>query len=312
MSYAQSRIREFTIDWVSWALVGLLAVFQTLCYLLLSLDSQPSTVQTTSVSLGVGVVVLAIVEVLLLLGLFRLFKRLPDWLKSYIKRTVKYTVYTILYFGTQAGLYYLNPLYAVGFAMFAPVGAYLGYKIEGSEYLWILFNIAAIVAGATVVRFMAHAAAPVVVLVVMVLFTVYDHAAVNLSDIMGELVEFSSTAHLPNFLVIPNQRKCDMEAVFDGLSGDMEKPESVTLMIGLGDFIFPTLLAAAAFVSYGALNAIVAGTVAGTLLAAIVMRDALTRHEMLPALVWLNTGAILGFFAGIVASGTPVMLALGL
>jgi len=53
--------------------------------------------------------------------------------------------------------------------------------------------------------------------------------------------------------------------------------------------------------------------VGGTTIAAIILRDSLEHADGgLPALPWLNTGAIAGFLAGAVVGNVTLVTALGL
>jgi presenilin-like A22 family membrane protease len=89
--------------------------------------------------------------------------------------------------------------------------------------------------------------------------------------------------------------------VRDFLSGEKDtKPENLALLIGLGDFVFPSLLVASIYVASES-HVPVVTTIVGIVVATIVLRDSLERADGgLPALPYLNTGAIVGYGVGLV------------
>jgi len=85
------------------------------------------------------------------------------------------------------------------------------------------------------------------------------------------------------------------------------------MVIWVGDFMFPTLLSvSAATVVESVTSPVVLLTILGTMVAALVLRDAKTRAETLPALPWLNTGAIIGFLVGSLVVSESLIVLLGL
>jgi presenilin-like A22 family membrane protease len=317
MSYAHERFDTFQIDWLTVILVGLVGLFQGvslyaaqwLLDALARLDTEPT--QTTDITIGLEIIAIAAVEIAVILLLWRAWKRVPERLRRYVKTGVKVVgglaivvagLYTWAFNGFQ--------LNSIVLAAGATVSYWL---VKRYDMKWVLFNIAALTLGVGMTVAGAMQVAPVVVIVLMVAFTIYDHAAVNLSGIMGSLVEMSSSVGIPNFVVVPKTIRFDLSSVKTALQDDGEKPDNLAFMIGIGDFIFPTVLVVSAYVTLDSLALPVIGAIAGTVVAMIVLRDSLERaNSGLPALPWLNTGAIGGFVAGILVSGIPFMTALGL
>jgi len=220
----------------------------------------------------------------LMLLVWRGFKRLPERWKARIRRGLKTLFYPILWVASLFG-----------------------------TYRWLAFNMFAFGMGVIVTAMLSLQFAPVIILGIMVAFTIYDHLAVNLSNVMGDLVELSSNVRLPNFIVIPRTMDFDLADLREYINGERDtKPDSVAFVIGVGDFIFPSLLVGSAYINNG-ISVAVAGAVVGTLGAAIVLRDSLERaEEGLPALPWLNTGAIGGFLIGALVSTQTLVGAVGL
>jgi len=287
MSYAHDKLDGFTVDWLSSVLVALFILFQgAVLYIVHPAVTKTgiTATQSTSASEGGSLLLVVAVEIALLLVVWRGYKRLPEHWQARIRTALKTLFYPLLWL---AGLF--------------------------GNYRWLAFNMLAFGMGVILTSILSLQFAPVIVLGIMVAFTIYDHLAVNLSSIMGDLVAMSSSARLPNFIVIPHTMEFDLADLREFISGDQEtKPESVAFVIGVGDFVFPSLLVGSAYINSG-LTLVVAGTVVGTAIAAVVLRDSLERaEEGLPALPWLNTGAIGGFLLGALVSTQTLVGAVGL
>jgi len=313
MSYAHERLDGFTADWITMVLVGITAAFQglaiALVHKILSLSfEQPE--QSADITIGVDILAIAAVEIGAILLLWRGYKRLPDHWQKRVKNTLIVVGGIVMYY-VGLWLYWsldLTWVYILGFPLFYALLEF----VSNNDLKWVGFNLVAFGLGVFIVTSASFAVAPVVVLVLMVAFLIYDHIAVNLTDIMGDLVEMSASVGIPNFIVIPNKIHFDLGVLKEYITGERdEKPESVAFMIGVGDFVFPALLTVSTFISGAELAA--GGAFLGTLAATVVLRDSLERAESgLPALPWLNTGAIGGFIIGAVASSSSILVVLGL
>lgn len=301
MSYARPRLDRFTLDWLTVALVGLLAAFQVavLGTLEFLLAGQPVTTQETDLEIGIGFLAIATVEITILLVGWRAYRHLSETWQKRLKYGLLSLVLVSLYvFGLY--VYWLVDL-AWLYVILVPLGWYAVRLFSSSGFKWIAFNAVAFLLGTLVVVMGGLGLAPPVVILVMAAFTLWDHIAVTLSDIMDSLVELSSSIGVPNFFVIPNTLRFDMSALQDYLAGDVEtKPDALAAVIGLGDFIFPTLLLASVYAKTGGLTPASGGVIVGTSLAMILLRDAIEYSDNgLPALLWLNTGSIVGYAAGL-------------
>jgi presenilin-like A22 family membrane protease len=185
-------------------------------------------------------------------------------------------------------------------------------RVEPNGFAWIAWNmigvsvavIAAVIGGSTL--------APGLIIGLMVLFLAYDKIAVDWTNIMGDLVQFSQNARIPNVLIIPSTVRFDLDSLREYVNGG-EKPDNIGMVIGVGDFMFPTLLSVSAATAVESVTSpVVLLTILGTMVAALVLRDAKTRAETLPALPWLNTGAIIGFLVGSLVVSESLIVLLGL
>jgi len=281
--------RQFRVpvDRVTVALVALLVAFIAGTVGMLKLFQPITETQASDVTLGAEVIVLAAVEVTILLLAWRGYKRLPQWLKDKIRTVVKGVFFLSAYYMGLIGLYLIAPLSAYAWLIIAPVGFWKLKNWQMNGYTWIIWNLVALGLGVTITRLIAQSVAPIVIVPVMIVAMVYDYVAVNLSDIMGELIEFSTAASIPNFLVIPTTRTLDLEDAIEQI-GNGEKPDTVAFMIGLGDFVIPGIFIGSLWVSESGFSLLFAGAVVGVILAALHMRGVLHRREKgLPALPWL-------------------------
>jgi len=107
----------------------------------------------------------------------------------------------------------------------------------------------------------------------------------------------------------------------DPEADDSSLPERDALFIGLGDAVIPTILVASAafFIDAGtisvpliALNGPALGAMIGTLAGLLVLMHMVLQGRAHAGLPLLNGGAISGYLLGALASGVPLLVALGL
>lgn len=309
---ARNRIENLTVDRLTALLVGLVVFMNAAAIVLiphLQAAMPTASSQSSSLSIGPSLAGIVIVESLLIVGLFRLWRRVPAWLRWAIRRGV-----LVLLLATLLGVAYAAGELVQVLLQLSGLGLFIvSWKLlERLQLEWLLFNAAAVALGVVITASASLAIAPVVVLLVLLLIMAWDHFAVNLSDIMGDLVTWSTGAGIPNYVILPKRLRVDTDALGEFITGERdEKPDSVAGVIGIGDFVFPALLSVSAWVA--GVEAAALAAILGTTVAIVVLRDSLARaDEGLPALPWLNTGAMVGFATGIVMFGVPVTTALGL
>lgn len=308
--------RDFEIDWLSGALISLFAIVEGFALWMVhnrltsaSAPSQPT--QTASASMGGRIILLVAVEVAAIVILWRGYGYLSDKWQTRVKTVAKGIVLGIvLLMGYRVWTLTIGPAWQYILGVVA-LGA-IKRRVEPNGFAWIAWNIigisvaviAAVVGGSTL--------APGLIIALMVLFLAYDKIAVDWTNIMGDLVQFSQNARLPNVLIIPSTLRFDLDSLREYVNGG-EKPDNIGMVIGVGDFMFPTLLTVSAATAVESVTSpVVLLTVVGTIVAALVLRDAKTRAETLPALPWLNTGAIIGFLVGSILVSESLMALLGL
>ena len=303
MSYETSHIRRLSVDYVLVALIALTVVFQvgavSAAQYLETLTPPDTSTQTADLRISGILVALLIVESLLIIGLWRLYKRLGKrW-----QRLIKWGIVVSLA-GVAAPLaYHVYELYgwprvlaniAIGVCGYAAIK----YDV-GSHYRWMAFNLIAVAGGILITGLLGVNLSPIVVIPMLVLMLLWDKLAVDFSDLMGDLVDFSSSVSIPNFVLLPTQIRVDLASVREYIQDtDRERPRSIALVIGVGDLFFPALLTASAAIAYAdvwpAFGAFI-GTLAGT----VALKAELDRRDKgVPGLPWLNSGAIGGFVIG--------------
>lgn len=299
------RSLNIELDWITATLLGLFAGFQALTLYAVGLDFTPPQQQSASMVLPAKFFAVMLAEVAVLVAVWRAWQYLSEWLQTIIKYAIYGGIAGILasiYIPTVYSLFAAGQPAIAGIYAITPFTPYLLFKYtKADDYAWIAFNLIAFGIGVTATVIASHVLAPIALIPLMIGVLVYDYIAVDLTDIMGDLINFSSSVGIPNYLIIPSQPTVDLETVQDYVSGDSDgdQPESVAFIIGVGDFIFPTALVASSYIAHSAVTLAVAGGVLGTLAAAVTLRAALADGGALPALPWLNSGAILGYCVGL-------------
>lgn len=211
---------------------------------------------------------------------------------------------------------------------------------------WYIIDLAglAISIGACAVIGVSLSYVPIIVLMIGLL--VYDFISVYKTKHMLTLANGMMDMKLPILFVIPKQwsysyieedfsddedeeNKDESEAESDKAESKSaeskseidaaaeikkKKKKSDALFMGLGDAVIPTLLVVSAnhFIEHEGLISMPAlMTIVGTLVGFAVLMYIVSRGNPQAGLPFLNTGAILGFVAGILISGASISLSLG-
>jgi len=302
------------VDWISGVLIGLFLFIQSCALWVASLTvstapsesggSTASSTQATALLSAGEIILLAAVEISLILFLYRGYKKLPERWQYRVRTVIRYSLYSVLYvigflFAYAYGIEYVYLLgMPIAYVFFSKVKALL----SSNGLKWIAFNLVAVFIGIITVTIGGLNLSPRLVVVIMVAFLVYDYIAVTLTDIMGDFVQLSSSTRFPNFLIVPTQLRVDLATIHNYIEGNREdRPEELAVMIGLGDFIFPSVLVVSVFVAAEAtLSLPLFTTVVGLCLSVFVLRASLDRaDEGLPALPYLCTGSIIGYVTGL-------------
>ncbi len=176
---------------------------------------------------------------------------------------------------------------------------------------WYVIDIVGIIIGAGAASIFGISLAIVPTLLLLVLLAIYDYIAVYRTKHMVALAEGVMDLRLPILLVIPKHWK------YSFLTETFDKEEREAFFMGLGDAVMPTLLVVSAnfFVrtgSYtlpliGAVNIPAIGAIVGTFVGFSVLMGFVLKGKPQAGLPFLNSGVILGYVAGSMIAGSPLI-----
>lgn len=163
-------------------------------------------------------------------------------------------------------------------------------------------------------------------LLLLLALAVYDAISVYKTEHMLTLASGMMDLKIPVVLVIPLTRSysyletADQDEQETTDTDASDPPERDALYIGLGDAVMPSVLVASAayffptepVVSGLLLSLPVLGAMAGTVLGLFVLLKLVAAGRPHAGLPLLNGGAIAGYLLGAVASGVPLLTAVGL
>lgn len=148
-------------------------------------------------------------------------------------------------------------------------------------------------------------------LLLLVVLAVYDYIAVYRTKHMVALAEGVMDLKLPILLVVPKHWK------YSFLTEKFDKEKREAFFMGLGDAVMPTLLVVSAnfFVKaasftvpfIGSINLPALGAIVGTFVGYAVLMGLVIKGKPQAGLPFLNSGVILGYVAGSLLAGTPLM-----
>lgn len=179
---------------------------------------------------------------------------------------------------------------------------------------WYVINLAGVAFGATAIGMFGISLTPLPVLALLVLMAAYDAYSVYVSEHMQSLGSGVVDLKLPMVFVVPTTRSFSLRE-----TDDLAELGGSAMLLGVGDAVFPGLLAgsAATFVeapavavglSAPALGALV-GALVGMALLEVLLFAVRRTHAGLPV---LNACVIAGYLLGAVAAGVPLEMAVGI
>ncbi len=171
---------------------------------------------------------------------------------------------------------------------------------------WYVINTVGILVGAGTITMLGVSFVPWIIIIFMTLAAVYDAWAVYKSKHMLELADTMVGLELPVMLVAPQSPKKAgrIQAVKPG-DGPPKKGFDETMLMGLGDVIFPGLLCISAMTWLPEMDGpmgmsapvwVAIGTMIGSLVGYCVLMTYVARGKPQAGLPLLNGGAILGYF----------------
>ena len=176
---------------------------------------------------------------------------------------------------------------------------------------WYVINIIGLIIGAGASAIFGISLSILPVLVLLILLAVYDAVSVYKTKHMIDLADGVMDLRLPILFIIP--KHLNYSFINDSLKKEKGQ-EREAFFMGLGDAIMPTILVVSAnvflaqkatldyigFISYPALGAMI-----GTFVGFIALSILVMKGKPQAGLPFLNSGVILGYIAGVLASGSP-------
>lgn len=176
---------------------------------------------------------------------------------------------------------------------------------------WYVINTIGLIIGAGASAIFGISLSILPVLVLLILLAVYDAVSVYKTKHMIDLADGVMDLRLPILFIIP--KHLNYSFINDSLKKEKGQ-EREAFFMGLGDAIMPTILVVSAnvflaqkatldyigFISYPALGAMI-----GTFVGFIALSILVMKGKPQAGLPFLNSGVILGYIAGVLASGSP-------
>ena len=238
--------------------------------------------------------------------IFLVIKMNKKWMiQVFIFITVAWTLYFVFYALFSAFL-----LSDINFALSLLLAA--GLTVALYKYPeWYVIDTTGVIIGAGIAAMFGISLAIVPTLLLLAVLAVYDYIAVYRTKHMVTLAEGVMDLRLPILLVVPKHWK------YSFLTEKFDKEEREAFFMGLGDAVMPTLLVVSAnfFVkagSYslpliGAVNIPAIGAMLGTFLGFAVLMVLVIKGKPQAGLPFLNSGVILGYAAGSLIAGSPLV-----
>lgn len=287
----------------SLILSGVMVATQVAAFLIVTLFPEFSLPESQRVSdpmVGLEFAGMIVVYSLILVAAWRFYGRIPNVvrraLRAILSRVIDAWVAFVIIL--MAVTLVIGPWDVRAVSLSGLVVIYAAFKIQDTDFEWLLHNTVAFVLSVGAVALLGMMLDPWVAIVLMILLVVWDYVAVFLSELMADLVDFSASAGIPNYYVIPSGCRVELATVQEYVKDPTgDSPPRVAGVIGVGDFVFPSLLVISAATQVD--HAIALAAALGTLGSVVALSAASSRAEgALPALPWLNTGAIAGFLVG--------------
>lgn len=294
------RTAGFTLAMLAMqaVLVGLLAVVDLGVLVGQEPYGDPNSVGTLGHIAGI-----AAAEALGIVGLYKLYQWLPEWLQDIVSGTILTTVV----FGFGLVVTPQTPeMYLFALAVWA--GCIFSVSVISEfELAWLGFNGLAILFGALLAVVLATALSPWLVVVLVAALTVLDPIGVH---VLGYIQRFAGIAldiGLPIGIVVPDYWRFPLD---DLTLSDGDGAGNASI-IGLGDYALPLAFAVAmnrlaggAVVTVGGyqLSAVALGALAGAVAGVMFLSGRFHTHDdAIPALPAMMAWVLIGTAIGVVA-----------
>lgn len=176
---------------------------------------------------------------------------------------------------------------------------------------WYVIDLTGLLIGAGAASIFGISLAIIPVLVLLVLLALYDYIAVYRTKHMVTLAEGVMDLRLPILLVVPKKWN------YSFINEKFDSDEREAFFMGLGDAVIPTILVISAntFIktgSYsvpllGSINIPAIGAIIGTFLGFSLLMVLVMKGKPQAGLPFLNGGVIIGYIAGSLIAGSPLV-----
>lgn len=164
---------------------------------------------------------------------------------------------------------------------------------------WYIVDLTGVLSAAGIAALFGISFSIVPAIVLLVLLAVYDAISVYKTKHMVTMADAGLDKKLPLMLIAPKRFSYSFIK-----SGFTKGGVNEAFFLGVGDFVEPTILVVSAHVFLGSFYPVI-GAIFGTLIGCIVLFNVTIKGSGVQAgLPFLNFGAISGFFAGVLVSGT--------
>lgn len=218
--------------------------------------------------------------------------------------TVLYVAWPPLYLLLGDGNIVFGNVADLGFVIAAVIGALVVILVYKYPEWWVIDSTGVVMAAGTTAIF-GISLSPSVVLVVLVVFAVYDYISVHKTKHMVALADNVMDQRLPVLLVIPKALPYSFlkqERLKKQLE---EKKEREAMFMGLGDIVFPGMLVVSSlvFLPQGAHTAVgldgnilvALSVLVGCVCGFVVLMRTVLKGDPQPGLPLLNGGAIIAY-----------------
>lgn len=297
MSSSEQTIKDYLPIFL---MAGLILIVQILA-LFLSAPMEVSGMQTFEDPTNISN---SIYYIIMILG-FTLFVLIA------IKKNIKWIISLVIYFAIVSTLYYvflaLFSLFPTlsDFAVIASLLISVGMTVLLYKYPeWYVINIIGVCIAGGVSALIGISLSVIPVVILLLLLAIYDAISVYKTKHMIAMAEGIMDLKLPILFVIPKHSS------YSFLKENFKEGEQrEAFFMGLGDAVMPTLLVVSANVfmqNGGGISYPVVGAVLGTLAGYLVLAMFVMKGKPQAGLPFLNSGVILGFFAGVLLSGASL------
>jgi presenilin-like A22 family membrane protease len=202
-------------------------------------------------------------------------------------------------------IFVINDVFALGLSM---LGAALLLILLLKKPEWYMIDAVAVLIGVGAVAMIGISLDIWIVIVLLAVMAVYDALSVYRTKHMIDLADSVMDLNLPVMFVIPKKRGYSLLVKRKGLKEKLkDREEREAYFLGLGDVVFPGILAVAAFHSLVVNGLIMAVSVlAGTLVGFFALMSYVVKGKPQAGLPLLCSGAVLGYVvAGFLVFGLP-------